>query len=597
MLPVIFKEPWWWILFHRKVAWIFLLVGTIVVHVINTTLPLLLSWILRQGASSTFFLGIGVLVWCLVIEPTRFLIYYMQYVLGKQIEYSIACHAYTTLMTVDPIYHVGKTTGRSFGKFERSIRASEDFITCFMYDLFPIGIQIGTACASLLAIGTKLGIIFILFLVTLTALNVVVIMANAWLFEPRILEAMDNVNSLGLEGVVQINHVRAAFATNEWLSQVKRASKISTNTMIMHVMVYLFCAFSTQLLYVASVCFLTWTVIGLIQSDAMTFASGLALIATYIYGTSNIAKIGERTKKCTQAYIRVQNLYNFVASFGMQSFPVTYDNKAKAYQQVMPIETLTLVANNLSFGYDSRPPILYNHSVEIEALRSQTNKLYGIIGPSGVGKTTLLSILGGQLKPASGNVLVNGVSLYDINDHQRRQLIALQGQVAASITGTVRHNLLLGMVDKDHAYSDAYLIDVLHKVGLWPLFEQQNGLECRLGEYGVGLSIGQRQRLNFAAIYLRACYFKPSLILIDEPTSSLDLISEKAITQMMNDLACHAITIVIAHRLDTLQKATGILDFSLANRQKELLFYTREELALYSDYYQKLVKGEEPIDV
>ena len=113
---------------------------------------------------------------------------------------------------------------------------------------------------------------------------------------------------------------------------------------------------------------------------------------------------------------------------------------------------------------------------------------------------------------------------------------------------------------------------------------------------GLNLSGGQRQRLNFASLYLRAKYFKPVLILIDEPTSSLDDISEKAITAMISELSQKALTLVIAHRLHTLADATGILDFSLIDKEKEMRFYPREELEKRSPYYKKLILGDVSIE-
>ena len=95
---------------------------------------------------------------------------------------------------------------------------------------------------------------------------------------------------------------------------------------------------------------------------------------------------------------------------------------------------------------------------------------------------------------------------------------------------------------------------------------------------------------------MRTTYFKPSLILIDEPTSSLDEISEQAITDMIDELARDAVTFVIAHRLYTLNKAVGILDVSLLAQEKEMVFYTRDQLMKKSAYYQKLTRGEVAIE-
>ena len=86
------------------------------------------------------------------------------------------------------------------------------------------------------------------------------------------------------------------------------------------------------------------------------------------------------------------------------------------------------------------------------------------------------------------------------------------------------------------------------------------------------------------------------LILIDEPTSSLDEVSEQAITRMISHLAENALTLVIAHRLKTLHDAVGILDFSLLEAEKEIRFYTRSELEQKSTYYRHLIQGTITID-
>jgi ABC-type multidrug transport system fused ATPase/permease subunit len=149
---------------------------------------------------------------------------------------------------------------------------------------------------------------------------------------------------------------------------------------------------------------------------------------------------------------------------------------------------------------------------------------------------------------------------------------------------------------KDQVYSDKYLIEILKKAGLWSIFKDKDGLDTLIGEGGLNLSGGQRQRLNFSSLFLRAKYFKPEVILIDEPTSSLDEISEKAITDMISNLAENSLTLVIAHRLNTLEKSVGILDLSLLEEEKELTFYPKEQLVKKSVYYQKLIRGELSLD-
>jgi ABC-type multidrug transport system fused ATPase/permease subunit len=267
---------------------------------------------------------------------------------------------------------------------------------------------------------------------------------------------------------------------------------------------------------------------------------------------------------------------------------------------------ITLTATDLHFDYNEKTKVFEGHSLSLEVSKDQKSKLYGIIGPSGAGKTTLLSIFGGQLNPTSGEVKIGEVNIYKVTDNIRRDLIGLQMQTSTSLRGKLKYNLLFGLPDKymfedevddyETIYSDEDLIKVLKDVGLWSIFEDKDGLDTLIGEGGLNLSGGQRQRLNFAGLYLRCKYYKPSLILIDEPTSSLDEISEMAITRMINELAGMALTLVVAHRLKTLDYAVGILDASLFAESNKMIFYTRDELMNKSQYYQDLMSGKVSLD-
>lgn len=263
----------------------------------------------------------------------------------------------------------------------------------------------------------------------------------------------------------------------------------------------------------------------------------------------------------------------------------------------------TIIAHNLSFDYNAKTQVFNKHSFSLEVNQNQSNKLYGIIGPSGTGKTTLISILGGQLKPTSGKIEIDGTDIYAVTDLVRRTLISMQMQTSTSLRGKLKYNMLFGLPDlweesEDFTptYTDEYLIEVLKNVGLWRLFEGKDGLDTLIGEGGLNLSGGQRQRLNFAGLYLRAKYFKPSLILIDEPTSSLDEISELAITKMINELAQNAITLVVAHRLKTLDQAVAIFDSSLLESSNQMEFMTKPQLMQKSQYYQDLMAGKATLE-
>jgi ABC-type multidrug transport system fused ATPase/permease subunit len=277
-------------------------------------------------------------------------------------------------------------------------------------------------------------------------------------------------------------------------------------------------------------------------------------------------------------------------------------------------QDFTIVAKNLHFDYNEKTKVFNDHNINLVVNKSQKNKLYGIIGPSGTGKTTLISILGGQLKPTSGYIEIDKVNIYEVTDSVRRGLITMQMQTSTSLRGKLKYNMVFGLPENTFSplenndevesndnisqlkYTDDYLIQVLKNVGLWSIFKDKDGLDTLIGEGGLNLSGGQRQRLNFAGLYLRAKHFQPSLILIDEPTSSLDEISEMAITKMILELAQIAVTFVVAHRLKTLEEAVAILDSSLIDSDKDLNFYSRSDLKSKSQYYQDLMAGKAKLD-
>jgi len=296
--------------------------------------------------------------------------------------------------------------------------------------------------------------------------------------------------------------------------------------------------------------------------------------------------------------------------------------KTQLIKQTIMSKKYTIELKNLHFDYNEKTTVFEAHSMKLEVLESAKNKLYGIIGPSGTGKTTLISILGGQLNPNGGEVLINETNIYKVTDSIRRGLITMQMQTATSLRGKLKYNLIFGLPEQiasdypqsvaanpsslpniplakgelDQIYSEDYLIEVLTNVGLWSLFKDKDGLETLIGEGGLNLSGGQRQRLNFAGLYLRAKHYKPALILIDEPTSSLDEISELAITKMINELGQQAITLVVAHRLKTLNEAVAILDSSLIENRKDMPFFTRLQLDKESQYYRDLMAGKALLD-
>jgi len=175
------------------------------------------------------------------------------------------------------------------------------------------------------------------------------------------------------------------------------------------------------------------------------------------------------------------------------------------------------------------------------------------VGPSGSGKTTLVKLLVGLYQPVEGNVLYNNISGKEINLDQLREKIGFVTQDTQLFSGTIRENL---QFVKPNA-TDEECLKVLRQAACHTLLARADkGLDSVIGEGGVKVSGGEKQRLSIARALLR----NPDILVFDEATSSLDSITEEEITATIKDVSklSEQITILIAHRLSTIRHADKI---------------------------------------
>jgi ABC-type multidrug transport system fused ATPase/permease subunit len=203
---------------------------------------------------------------------------------------------------------------------------------------------------------------------------------------------------------------------------------------------------------------------------------------------------------------------------------------------------------NVAFHYENKEKVIFsNVNVTINK-----GDVVGIVGPSGAGKTTFVDVLLGLLKNTEGKILVDGVDLDDENIVNWRSKIAYVPQTAYLIDDTILANVAFGQKEID----EKLVSDVLKEAMLQDYINNlPEGVNTVVGERGVAMSGGQRQRLSIA----RALYTKPEIIVFDEATSALDEKTEKEIMESVDNLIGKQTLFIIAHRLSTLKKCTKIL--------------------------------------
>jgi len=215
-----------------------------------------------------------------------------------------------------------------------------------------------------------------------------------------------------------------------------------------------------------------------------------------------------------------------------------------------PVEELmTLNFEKVSFQHQSSSALALDE-ISFAAARGDT---IAFVGPSGAGKSTLVKLLVGLYAPKSGEILYNGISSDRVDLDALREKIGFVTQDTQLFSGSIRENLLFVNPDA----TDKECMEVLQQAATHSLLSRADrGLDTLIGEGGVKVSGGEKQRLSIARALLR----HPQLLVFDEATSSLDSLTEEEISRTIREVATNqeAITILIAHRLSTVMHADHI---------------------------------------
>lgn len=241
----------------------------------------------------------------------------------------------------------------------------------------------------------------------------------------------------------------------------------------------------------------------------------------------------------------IRSMALFDRIFEYFDLPVEIDNDPQALKP----ESFTgdLVFEEVSFHYDPEQPILNDVSFELKPGSS-----VAIVGPSGAGKSTIINLIPRLYDVTGGRILLDGVDIRKLDLAYLRQHIGVVTQDTYLFNGTIKENLLYAKTDATQAEIEKACSEANIHAFISGLPE---GYDTVVGNRGMKLSGGEKQRLSIARIILR----KPGLIIFDEATSSLDSISEHAIQEAIAPILAKSTSLIIAHRLSTILSADEIL--------------------------------------
>lgn len=223
-----------------------------------------------------------------------------------------------------------------------------------------------------------------------------------------------------------------------------------------------------------------------------------------------------------------------------------------------------IAINNIKWKYaDNLDYVLDNVSLEIKR-----GEAIAIIGPSGAGKTTLVDVLLGLLKPGSGSVTIDGRSIFE-DPAMWAETVGYVPQSLFLLDDTIRNNIAFGIPEEK--IDDSRIQKVLEEAQLKDMVDKlPEGLDTNLGEQGLKISGGQRQRIAIA----RALYADPEILILDEATSALDKDAEAAVMSAVDALHGKKTLVIVAHRLSTIRKCDKIYEV----REKKIFIRNKEEV-------------------
>jgi ABC-type multidrug transport system fused ATPase/permease subunit len=234
-----------------------------------------------------------------------------------------------------------------------------------------------------------------------------------------------------------------------------------------------------------------------------------------------------------------------------------------------------VVYENVGFSYIPERAVLRNVS-----LHASPGEIVALVGPTGAGKSTLVNLLPAFYEATSGRILIDGQDVSGITLESLRGHISVVSQEAFLFNGTIRENIVYGEL---HATGEE-LIAASKAANCHEFIERlPQGYDSRVGERGVKLSVGEKQRVSIA----RALLKNAPILILDEATASVDTATEKLIQEALERLMANRTSFVIAHRLSTIRKADQILVMRHGQITER---GTHDELLALNGLYAKLAR-------
>lgn len=523
-----------------------LLISTLTFMVIPTLLGLLFDVAKQEEMSFNLTLDkLGIIMFIiLVIQGLASYgrVYLTAHFAEKSIS-DIRKDVYENLLTLPITFYEENTSGEIISRVSSDIGR--------MYSVFSI--QFGELLRQILVLIIGIGFLVVstpkLSLIMLATVPVVVVLTMIFGKKIRRL-AKDRQSELAESNNIISEVVSSVKVVKAFASELFEKKKYddSQGRLIEVALRYgnargLFILFLT-IVFLGSIFFIIYMGARMVQNGEMTSGTLISFVTyTFIIGGA-IAGLGSLTTEILGAIGATERVRDILKLTPELSLKEATDSKALKING-------NLEFKNVNFSYPSRKDIQILRNINFSIAKGEK---IALVGPSGVGKTTIMQLLLRFYKIESGDIRLDGNSIYDLELRSFRKNIALVPQEVILFGGTILQNIKYG----DQDASEEEIIAAAKKANAWEFIEKfPEGLSTIIGERGIKLSGGQRQRIAIA----RAILKDPAILLLDEATSALDTESEKLVQEALNTLMANRTSIIIAHRLSTITEVDRIYVF------------------------------------
>ena len=567
------------------------LASAIILALLVSLATLFMPWLMQQGidkyilaadmAANLRMQGIGHIVLlygllvCLVFFITFGQIVLLEWI-GQSVMHDMRQDLFTHLLSLDIRFFHHQPAGRLVTRLTNDIQNMHEMFTSVMVVLFNEALKLAGIFVFLFFMNVRLALIMLVFVpVSLAATFIFSRFAREKFRDIRIQLAKINAflaEMLGGIGVIQVfggqetSRVRFQHLNTEFLRSTFSQIRV-------------FGAFMPLIEMFGSVAIavIIWYGGGQTIQGHLTIGELTAFIAY-------MRLFFQPLRELSQNYSIVQS-----AMASAERIFETLDTKSEILEQktqqshnyadasppvVQQHQGAEIEFRHVYFSYTNETPILSDISLTITP-----GETVALVGATGAGKTSLISLLIRFYDPVSGAILIDGVNIRELPVTELRRRIGFIMQDIFIMPDTVLTNIIL-----NQPFDEKRLEDILSQTGLYRFIDRlPNGLQTRIGEGGLNLSLGEKQLLSF----VRALYRDPDILILDEATASIDSESENMLELAVSAGFASRTSVVIAHRLSTIRRADRIV---VLDKGRVVEVGKHEELLLRDSRYRELVR-------